>query len=57
MSSATGLLSALIFTTLWANQADNKLEKFFLFFPEHKISHFIQTRIRYFMKLVSVGDD
>ena len=31
----------LVFTTLWANSADNKLI-FFLFFPENRIWHFMQ---------------
>ena len=31
------------FTTLWAYSADNKLVIFFLFFPENRILHFMQT--------------
>ena len=33
----------LIFTTLWANSADDKLVPFFLIFPENRIWHFMQT--------------
>ena len=32
---------------LWANSADDKMEKFFLVFPEN--------RIQYFMQIVSTG--
>ena len=32
----------LIFTTLWANSADNKLMVFFLLFPENKIWQILQ---------------
>ena len=34
---------AFTFTTLWATSADNKLMIFFLFFPENRIWHFMQT--------------
>ena len=33
----------LTFTTLWAYSADNKLMLFFLFFPENRIWHYMQT--------------
>ena len=42
MSSAASLLGALTFTTLWANSTcDN--DDIFLFFPEHRIWHFMQN--------------
>ena len=34
---------------LWANSADDKLMKFFLFFLENRIWHFVQ--------IVSLGDN
>ena len=34
--------TAVLFTTLWAYSADNKLVIFFLFFPENRIWHFMQ---------------
>ena len=36
------LTNSLTFTTLWAN-SDDKLMIFFLFFPENRIRHFMQT--------------
>ena len=43
------LTESLIFTTLWANSAENKLVILFLFFPENRILHYIQ--------IVSVWDN
>ena len=51
----------LTFTTLWPNSAD---DKFIIFPPENKFSHFMQTasylfspenRIWHFMQIVSIG--
>ena len=39
----------LTFTMLWANSADDKLMKFFLFFLENRIWHFMQ--------IASLGDN
>ena len=39
------LLSHLTFTTHWANSADDKLVKFFLFFPENRIWHLMQIPV------------
>ena len=54
----------LIFTTLWANSADDKLTIFLLFFPENRIKHFIhvqivskeENRIWHSMQIPSIGD-
>ena len=42
-------VSVWIYTTLWANSADDKLLIFFLFSPENRIWHFMQ--------IVSIGDN
>ena len=34
--------TGLTFTTLWANSADHNLVRFFLYFQENKIWHFMQ---------------
>ena len=39
----------LTFITLWANSADDKLMKVFLFLPENMLWHFMQ--------IVSLGDN
>ena len=42
MSQTDVMRLDLTFTTLWANSADDKLMIFFLFFPVHRIWHFLQ---------------
>ena len=42
-------LEQYIFVTLYTNSADDKLMIFFLFYPENRLSHFIQ--------IVSLGDN
>ena len=36
-------LFLLTFTTLWANSSDDKMTIVFLFFPENRLWHFMQT--------------
>ena len=49
MQAMMAQINPLTFTTLWANSADNNLVILFLFFPENRIWHFMQT--------VSIGDN
>ena len=44
-----GNFLSLTFSILWANSAGDKLGKFFIFFPKHRIWHYMQ--------IVSNGDN
>ena len=54
ISSAAVVVGTWIFTTRWANSADNKLAIFYLFFLENRIQHFMQIgdHLHEFTKLV-----